>query len=222
MSCLTSLLSIKNQVLSPLYYCPYTEATYERRKDFSHFWIWVSGLHMISTSASKIKLSLEWQNNKKAVGIYTYWKDADPEIPTTQPQKTKQQHYQPLPSQAIREGEKGRFFHRMNLSFHHVPKYPCEGLDTKWTEKKLQKHYIHLKVHIPTLPAEEVVELKKQTNKKTRLQLLPKEAIRKREEEIFIHPDLHDSLSTSPSNKELGTKWNNTIYIYKTLHIYIH
>lgn len=59
MSCLTSLLSIKNQVLSPLYYCPYTEATYERRKDFSHFWIWVSGLHMISTSASKIKLSLE-------------------------------------------------------------------------------------------------------------------------------------------------------------------
>lgn len=59
MSCLTSLLCIKNQVLSPLYYCPYTEATYERRKDFSHFWIRVSGLHMISTSASKIKPSLE-------------------------------------------------------------------------------------------------------------------------------------------------------------------
>lgn len=63
--------------------------------------------------------------------LYTFKKIKTPKSPTPLPKSPKQLLYQPLPRQAIREGEKGDFFHRMNLHFHYVPKYPWKDLGTK-------------------------------------------------------------------------------------------
>lgn len=90
-------------------------------------------------------------------------------------------------------GKKGRggeiFFHRMNLNFHHVPKYPWRGLGTKRSNRKEeQKPLIYILKSTYFYPRSGGHDRGKNSNLDQKL--LPTEAPRNGEE-IFIHQDLH-------------------------------
>lgn len=159
LSCLTSSFSIKiskmNRKPNPkvlLYYCPCTQATGEGEKGLLHLCIWASALQLISVSPNRT-LGLKWKNEKCSKHLYTLKNSANPEI---HHHLAKKKRLQTTILQVIAQtgnmGRGGDFFHRMNLNFHHVPKYPWKGLGTKWSNRKRNKKYSYtLTVHIPTL-----------------------------------------------------------------------
>lgn len=85
-------------------------------------------------SPNKRVFGVKEHNSKehKSKHFYIHIKKLQYQKPTnTLPQHMKKLCYKQLPTQAIREGDKRRFFHRMNLSFHYVPLCPRNGLGTK-------------------------------------------------------------------------------------------